>query len=132
MTLSRIYGRRIWLGTVTAILAGTYAGCQRPSNAPSSTAPSSETPIAGDVYCTGLIDVEGGVVQVSAIRGGIVSDASVAEGDRVHAGQVLLTLADDAEHDDLPVIISNTGYLQHPHNKFAPINNVIITRIMIL
>ena len=41
------------------------------------------------------IDIEGGIIQVAARRGGVVRDVLVQEGDRVTAGQILARQEDD-------------------------------------
>ena len=43
----------------------------------------------------GKADVEGGIIQVAARRGGVVRDVYVQEGDRVTAGQILARQEDD-------------------------------------
>ncbi|MEE2850995.1 MAG: biotin/lipoyl-binding protein [Pseudomonadota bacterium] len=43
----------------------------------------------------GKVDVEGGIIQIAARRGGIVRDVLVQEGDRVVAGQILARQEDD-------------------------------------
>lgn len=49
------------------------------------------------VFCTGLIDVEGGVVPLASARGGVVAALPVTEGTRVTAGQTIVQLVDDAD-----------------------------------
>lgn len=97
MTTPSIVSRRRFPRMLAAALAASCAGCMQGANAPPAAVSTAATPGAADVYCTGLVDVEGGVVQVFATRGGVVAEAPVAEGDRVAAGQLLLKLADDAE-----------------------------------
>jgi len=58
--------------------------------AASQTAPSPYAAIAN-----GKTDVEGGIIQVAARRGGVVKAVYVQEGDRVVAGQVLARQEDD-------------------------------------
>jgi HlyD family secretion protein len=43
----------------------------------------------------GKVDIEGGIIQVAARRGGIIREVLVQEGDRVVAGQVLARQEDD-------------------------------------
>jgi HlyD family secretion protein len=43
----------------------------------------------------GKIDVEGGIIQIAARRGGVVREVLVQEGDRVTAGQILARQEDD-------------------------------------
>lgn len=43
----------------------------------------------------GKVDIEGGIIQVAARRGGVVREVLVQEGDRVVAGQILARQEDD-------------------------------------
>jgi HlyD family secretion protein len=52
-----------------------------------------ESPYAA--IANGKVDVEGGIIQIAARRGGIVRDVLVQEGDRVVAGQILARQEDD-------------------------------------
>ncbi len=52
-----------------------------------------ESPYAA--IANGKVDVEGGIIQIAARRGGIVREVLVQEGDRVVAGQILARQEDD-------------------------------------
>src|SRR5688572_7444323 len=52
-----------------------------------------ESPYAA--IANGKIDIEGGIIQVAARRGGVVREVLVQEGDRVVAGQILARQEDD-------------------------------------
>ncbi|WP_406852801.1 HlyD family efflux transporter periplasmic adaptor subunit [Brevundimonas sp. BH3] len=52
-----------------------------------------ESPYAA--IANGKIDVEGGIIQIAARRGGVVRDVLVQEGDMVTSGQVLARQEDD-------------------------------------
>lgn len=52
-----------------------------------------ESPFAA--VANGKVDVEGGIIQIAARRGGIVRAVMVQEGDRVVAGQILARQEDD-------------------------------------
>ncbi|WP_339915720.1 HlyD family efflux transporter periplasmic adaptor subunit [uncultured Brevundimonas sp.] len=52
-----------------------------------------ESPYAA--IANGKVDVEGGIIQIAARRGGVVRDVLVQEGDRVTAGQILARQEDD-------------------------------------
>lgn len=52
-----------------------------------------ETPYAA--VANGKIDIEGGIIQIAARRGGVVREVLVQEGDRVVAGQILARQEDD-------------------------------------
>lgn len=52
-----------------------------------------ETPYAA--IANGKVDVEGGIIQIAARRGGVVREVLVQEGDRVTAGQILARQEDD-------------------------------------
>jgi len=52
-----------------------------------------ESPYAA--IANGKVDIEGGIIQIAARRGGIVREVLVQEGDRVVAGQILARQEDD-------------------------------------
>jgi HlyD family secretion protein len=52
-----------------------------------------ESPYAA--IANGKVDIEGGIIQVAARRGGVVRQVLVQEGDRVVAGQILARQEDD-------------------------------------
>ncbi len=52
-----------------------------------------ETPYAA--VANGKVDIEGGIIQIAARRGGVVREVLVQEGDRVVAGQILARQEDD-------------------------------------
>lgn len=52
-----------------------------------------ESPYAA--IANGKVDVEGGIIQIAARRGGVVREVLVQEGDRVAAGQILARQEDD-------------------------------------
>ena len=52
-----------------------------------------ETPYAA--IANGKVDIEGGIIQIAARRGGVVREVLVQEGDRVVAGQILARQEDD-------------------------------------
>ncbi|HST90998.1 MAG TPA: biotin/lipoyl-binding protein, partial [Brevundimonas sp.] len=52
-----------------------------------------ESPYAA--IANGKVDVEGGIIQIAARRGGVVRQVLVQEGDRVVAGQILARQEDD-------------------------------------
>jgi len=52
-----------------------------------------ESPYAA--IANGKVDIEGGIIQVAARRGGIIREVLVQEGDRVVAGQILARQEDD-------------------------------------
>ncbi|MBU1348032.1 MAG: efflux RND transporter periplasmic adaptor subunit [Alphaproteobacteria bacterium] len=52
-----------------------------------------ESPYAA--IANGKVDIEGGIIQIAARRGGIVRDVLVQEGDQVVAGQILARQEDD-------------------------------------
>ncbi|QTC90339.1 HlyD family secretion protein [Brevundimonas goettingensis] len=52
-----------------------------------------ESPYAA--IANGKVDIEGGIIQIAARRGGIIREVLVQEGDRVVAGQILARQEDD-------------------------------------
>ena len=55
------------------------------------------------------IDIEGGIIQVAARRGGVVREVLVQEGDRVTAGQILARQEDDEPRLALQTAAANLG-----------------------
>ena len=53
----------------------------------------SESPYAA--IANGKVDIEGGIIQIAARRGGVVREVLVQEGERVVAGQILARQEDD-------------------------------------
>ena len=89
----------LWIALVLLILVG--GGWTMMSKAKAATAAEAEqaaatkvaTPYAAIANAT--IDVEGGIIQVAARRGGVVREVYVQEGERVVTGQVLARQEDD-------------------------------------
>jgi multidrug efflux pump subunit AcrA (membrane-fusion protein) len=55
------------------------------------------------VVARGLVDADGGLIQIAASRDGVVRMVAVEEGDRVHQGDVLLVVDDRTARSDLAV-----------------------------
>ena len=94
--------RRRWfwlvlLGVLAAGSAGAYvmnqASTQKKKAAAEAAASAPESPYAA--IASGKADVEGGIIQVAARRGGVVEAVYVQEGDMVRKGQVLARQEDD-------------------------------------
>lgn len=85
--------------TMLVLAASLPAGCDRPESPP--TGPAGSGAVFDDVpttvFCTGLIDVDGGVIPLACARGGVVAALPVGEGMRVTAGQAIVQLADEAD-----------------------------------
>ena len=84
---------RCALGCLALALGG--AACS-PSGAQATAEPVPASATAARAQARGKIDVEGGLLQLSAGAEGIVSQLPVQEGQRVQAGQLLLRLGDAA------------------------------------
>jgi HlyD family secretion protein len=85
------------LTVVAAVLLGAVVVLLEACGSGSATAPGKPS-AATSPYATianGKIDVEGGLVEVAARRGGVVRDVMVQEGSIVKKGQVLAKLEDD-------------------------------------
>ncbi len=71
----------------------TRAGAAKKAEIDAAAAAPVESPYAA--IGNGRADVEGGIIQVAARRGGVVREVYVQEGDRVTAGQILARQEDD-------------------------------------
>jgi HlyD family secretion protein len=89
----------LWIGLVVVIIAFvgwtmmSRAGAAKKAQAEKAAATKVISPYAA--IANGKVDVEGGIIQVAARRGGVVKAVLVQEGDRVVAGQVLARQEDD-------------------------------------
>ncbi|MFZ5669207.1 MAG: HlyD family secretion protein [Pseudomonadota bacterium] len=89
----------LWIGLVILIagLAGwsmiSSARAEKKTSEAKAAATRVESPYAA--IANGKVDVEGGIIQVAARRGGVVKAVYVQEGERVVAGQVLARQEDD-------------------------------------
>ncbi|WP_395650270.1 HlyD family secretion protein [Brevundimonas sp.] len=88
-----------WIGVllILVIVVGfimfSKAGAAKKAEAEKAAATKVESPYAA--IANGKVDVEGGIIQVAARRGGIIREVLVQEGDRVVAGQILARQEDD-------------------------------------
>ena len=89
----------LWIALVLLILVGggwtmmSKAKAAKAAEAEKAAATKVETPYAA--IANAKIDVEGGIIQVAARRGGVVREVYVQEGERVVTGQVLARQEDD-------------------------------------
>lgn len=89
----------LWIGLllIIVIVAGALfmqnAGAAKKAEAEKTEANQPVSPYAA--IANGKVDIEGGLIQVAARRGGIVRDVLVQEGDTVVAGQILARQEDD-------------------------------------
>jgi len=89
----------LWFGVVLIIAAVAVflwmqgAGEAKKAEARKAEAAKVESPYAA--IANGKIDIEGGIIQIAARRGGVVREVLVQEGDRVVAGQILARQEDD-------------------------------------
>jgi HlyD family secretion protein len=88
-----------WIGLVlivVVVLGFTFmqkAGAAKKAEQEKAATQKVESPYAA--VANGKVDIEGGIIQIAARRGGIVREVLVQEGDRVVAGQVLARQEDD-------------------------------------
>lgn len=93
--------KRFWIGLIAVIVAIfaflNWQGGQSAKKAEveKAAAQPAESPYAA--VANGKADVEGGIIQIAARRGGVVRDVYVQEGDRVSAGQILARQEDDEQ-----------------------------------
>jgi HlyD family secretion protein len=89
----------LWIGLVVIVVVVVgfmmMQGANKAKQAElaEATANTPESPYAA--VANGKADVEGGIIQVAARRGGVVKAVYVEEGDRVTAGQILARQEDD-------------------------------------
>lgn len=89
----------LWIGIllIVAIVAGfTFmqsANAAKKAEAEQAEANRAESPYAA--IANGKVDIEGGIIQIAARRGGVVREVLVQEGDQVAAGQILARQEDD-------------------------------------
>ncbi|WP_312733890.1 HlyD family efflux transporter periplasmic adaptor subunit [Brevundimonas sp.] len=91
--------KRTWIGLLLVIVLAVgfmlfqSAAKTRKAEQEKAAATKVESPYAA--IANGKVDVEGGIIQIAARRGGIVREVLVQEGDRVTAGQILARQEDD-------------------------------------
>lgn len=89
----------LWIGLVLVVVAlvgwtmMSKANEQKAAEAKKAAATKVESPYAA--IANGKVDIEGGIIQVAARRGGVVKAVYVQEGERVAQGQVLARQEDD-------------------------------------
>jgi HlyD family secretion protein len=89
----------LWIGIllIIVIVVGFLfmqgAGAAKKAEMEKAAATKVDSPYAA--IANGKVDVEGGIIQIAARRGGVVRDVLVQEGDRVVAGQILARQEDD-------------------------------------
>jgi HlyD family secretion protein len=91
--------KRVFIGIplILILIAGFFfmqsQGAAKKAAEEKAAAEAPESPYAA--VANGKADVEGGIIQVAARRGGVVKEVYVQEGDRVVAGQILARQEDD-------------------------------------
>jgi HlyD family secretion protein len=91
--------KRTWIALLLVVLAGGgFVFLKKSGEAKKAEAARQEANKPASPYAAianGKVDVEGGIIQVAARRGGVVREVLVQEGDRVVAGQILARQEDD-------------------------------------
>jgi HlyD family secretion protein len=88
-----------WIGVALIVVVGLIfvfmnnAAATKKAEEAEREATKVESPYAA--IANGKVDVEGGIIQIAARRGGVVREVLVQEGDRVTAGQILARQEDD-------------------------------------
>jgi len=89
----------LWIGLVLIIVAvigfNVFQKTSAAKKAETEQAATAKVVSPYAAIANGKVDVEGGIIQIAARRGGIVRDVLVQEGDRVAAGQILARQEDD-------------------------------------
>jgi HlyD family secretion protein len=91
--------KRTWVALLLVILlGGAFVVASKRSEAKKAEAASAEATKPVSPYAAianGKIDIEGGIIQIAARRGGVVEEVLVQEGDQVVEGQILARQEDD-------------------------------------
>lgn len=89
----------LWIGLVLVVLVivgfNFMQGQAKAKKAAEEKAASEKVDSPYAAIANGKVDIEGGIIQIAARRGGVVREVLVQEGDRVVAGQVLARQEDD-------------------------------------
>ncbi|MFK0300196.1 HlyD family secretion protein [Brevundimonas sp. NPDC090276] len=89
----------LWIGLVVLIVAvvgfGMFQKAQAAKKAEAAAAAEKKVESPYAAIANGKVDIEGGIIQIAARRGGVVREVLVQEGDRVVAGQILARQEDD-------------------------------------
>jgi HlyD family secretion protein len=89
----------LWIGVLLVIILGvgftvvTKGQAAKKAEIAKAEATKVDSPYAA--IANGKVDIEGGIIQVAARRGGIIKEVLVQEGDRVVPGQILARQEDD-------------------------------------
>ena len=91
--------KRTWIGLLLVIVLAVgfmlFQSAAKTKKAEQEKAAATKVDSPYAAIANGKVDVEGGIIQIAARRGGIVRDVLVQEGDRVVAGQILARQEDD-------------------------------------
>lgn len=91
--------KRTWAALILVVfLGGAFVFLSKQGEAKKAEAAKQEANKPVSPYAAianGKVDIEGGIIQVAARRGGVVREVLVQEGDRVVAGQILARQEDD-------------------------------------
>lgn len=89
----------LWIGLVLLVVAiigfGAFQKAQASKKAEAAAAAEKKVESPYAAIANGKVDIEGGIIQIAARRGGVVREVLVQEGDRVTAGQILARQEDD-------------------------------------
>lgn len=89
----------LWIGLALLVVLIVGFGMMQKAGAAKKAelAEAAETKVESpySAIANGKIDIEGGIIQIAARRGGVVRDVLVQEGDMVTAGQILARQEDD-------------------------------------
>ena len=91
--------KRTWIGLLLVIVLAVgfmlFQSAAKTKKAEQEKAAATKVDSPYAAIANGKVDVEGGIIQIAARRGGIVREVLVQEGDRVTAGQILARQEDD-------------------------------------
>ncbi len=106
----------LWIGLVLVVIAGVgamaFSKNQEAKKAEAAEAAKKKVVSPYAAIANGKVDVEGGIIQVAARKGGVVKEVLVQEGERVVAGQILARQEDDEARLGLDRARANVAHAQ--------------------
>lgn len=109
------------LAALAAAMVGSamMAGCWPSRDSQAQTAKAVPMPPAQAAIARGKVEVEGGLIELSAAADGLVRQVTVSEGQSVQRGQVLLRLDEETAQADVEVAEAESRLAQARHKARA-------------
>lgn len=110
----------LWIGVILIILIGVgftlVQGAEKTKKAEAASAEANKVESPYAAIANAKVDIEGGIIQIAARRGGIVREVLVQEGDTVVAGQILARQEDDEPRLSLQTAVADLTAAQSQLN----------------